>query len=137
MALIRINTRPSAKDLRIFGGLCVLFGAIFAAVAWSKHEPVFAGIAAGVATLAAVVAIWAPQLLHWIYLGAVYATFPIGFVVSHIIFATVYYVVIFPIGLLLRSFGNDPLSRSLNQTRQTYWSPRPPEKPKKSYFHQS
>jgi hypothetical protein len=49
----------------------------------------------------------------------------IGFVVSNIAAAVIYYLVITPVGLLLRLCGRDPLERGFERERKSYWKAAP------------
>jgi hypothetical protein len=71
-----------------------------------------------------------------VYLGLSYATYPIGFAVSHVILVLVYCVVLTPIGLTMRLFGYDPLARRFDAGAKTYWTPRNKAKTVESYFKQ-
>ena len=64
------------------------------------------------------------------------ATYPIGWTLSHLVMAIIYYLVLTPIGILLRLVGHDPLCRSFEPTRQTYWVERRPPEHKGRYFRQ-
>jgi hypothetical protein len=46
---------------------------------------------------------------------------PIGWAVSHLILLAVFYLVITPIGLVMRACGYDPLERRFDRTAKTYW----------------
>jgi hypothetical protein len=64
------------------------------------------------------------------------AVFPIGWVVSHTVFAAVYFLVITPIGLALRAAGHDPMERKWNPQSATYWKPREEPPAPSRYFRQ-
>lgn len=65
-----------------------------------------------------------PGLLRIVYLGMIYATLPIGIVVSYVILAATYYLVLTPIGLVLRLCGYDPMQRRFDRKAESYWVPR-------------
>ena len=50
-------------------------------------------------------------------------TFPIGMFVGFVLIATVYYLCIMPIGVLLRTFSG-PLSKSVDRNAKSYWIER-------------
>lgn len=137
MALIRIDHNPSARNLLWFGGMLGLFLAIVGAMAWWRfHAP---GVAQGfwIAAAVLVVAYYAiPPLRKPLYLGWMYAAFPIGFVMSYVILAATYYLVITPIGLALRLCGHDPLDRRLDRSAKSYWRPHSPAADSRRYFRQ-
>ena len=49
------------------------------------------------------------------------AAFPIGWTVSHLLLGSIFYLVITPIGLLLRALGHDPMERKFDREAKTYW----------------
>jgi len=57
-----------------------------------------------------------PFYILWHALGCA-----IGFVVSNVLLTAVYYLVVTPIGLLLRIAGRDPLERRFEPERSSYW----------------
>ena len=65
-----------------------------------------------------------------------YVTFPIGLVLSHVIIAFIYYVVLTPAGLLLRLFKGDLLARAYDPSATTYWIKRTPQTDTSRYFRQ-
>ena len=137
MALLQINRHPAAKELRWFGVLLAGFVVVAGALAhWQLEAPAAARIiwAAG-AALAAVYATVRP-LRRWIYLGWIYAAFPIGWTVSHLLLGAAYYLVLTPIGLLVRWIKGDPLGRELDRDAPTYWTERPPVRDVRRYFRQ-
>ena len=137
MAIIEINTDPSKKELRWFGVMLVVFVlAVGALVRWQFDAPAAAQriwIAGGVLSMVYVVA---PPLRRWIFVGWIYAAFPIGWTVSHVLLASIYYLVFTPIGLLLRLIKGDPLERQLDPSATSYWRPHESLRDVRRYFRQ-
>ncbi len=50
--------------------------------------------------------------------------------------ATLFYVVIAPVGALMRLFGKDPMDRHLLPNAATYWVDARPPRAKADYFKQ-
>ena len=136
MSLIRINHHPSRSQLRVFAAAwLVCFGLLAIAVRAKGHSQAaiwIAGFALGVPAIGLV----APKLLRLVYLGMTYLTFPVGWVISHVILAAVYYLVLTPIGLILRLFRYDPLARGFDRSASTYWKSRGAPVPAERYFRQ-
>lgn len=136
MKLIRLNTDPSPKDLRLFAVLWLLFVGCAGFLAWRRGAVGLAAalwVAAG--GIGALGLAW-PRAVRGVYLGAVLVAFPIGFVVSHLILGGVYFLVITPVGLCARLCGYDPLERRFDRARKSYWRVREPGRPPASYFRQ-
>ena len=52
------------------------------------------------------------------------ATFPIGWTVSRVILAILFYGVFTPVGVLFRLLGRDALGLQPKPAADTYWTPR-------------
>ena len=50
--------------------------------------------------------------------------FPIGWTVSRVLLALVYYGLFTPLGLAFRVAGRDRLRRRFRADRETYWTPK-------------
>lgn len=137
MALLTIPRQPSPRDLRRFGVLLAAFVALAGGlVRWGLEAPAAARIVwmAGGALTALYAA--APPLRRGIFLGWLYAAFPIGWAVSFAALAVTYYLVLAPIGLLLRRFRGDPLDRAPDGSAASYWTRRGPAPDMRRYFRQ-
>ena len=136
MPILQLNTTPSRKELRWFAALwwpamCAMFGAILfrkfqapAAAAW-----IWSG-----GGLLALLGWLRPSIILPVYVGLMRVTFPIGWVVSHVVLALIYFGILTPIGALVRIF-HDPMERNFNRGADSYWSPRQPSDPDR-YFRQ-
>ena len=128
---------PSRKDLRLFAGLQFAFFGILCLFVFRDRFPTgiligLMGVSFGVALVGL---IW-PLAIRPIYVAWMVAVFPIGWTISHLCMAIVYYAVVTPIGLYRRLTTGDPLQRQFEREKTTYWIRR--EIPRKStrYFRQ-
>jgi hypothetical protein len=125
MSVVQINTDPTRRQLKQFGFIWMGFVAFFGAVAFFKFgNP---SLARGVWVAAVVVPVVGrifPRFMRWVFLGMSYLAFPIGFVVSHVVLAVVYYLVLTPIGILTRLFGYDSMRRRFDPEAKSYWVER-------------
>ncbi len=140
MAMIVINKNPSRKELAIFAVLAGVFLALLSVFAHSQEWTELATWLRYAAPLIALTGLslaykW-PALLRPVYLGWMYAAFPIGWTVSHLLLALIYYLMVTPIGLFMRLAGSDPLRRRLDPTAESYWLERRPTKEAARYFKQ-
>jgi hypothetical protein len=124
MSLIRINHRPGSRQLRVFAGAWLIFFGLLAIFLRAKGHQYTAVAVGGIAIGIPSIGLAVPEVLRLAYLGLSYATFPIGWVISHAILAALYYLVFTPVGLLLRLFDYDPLERRIDRAVSTYWKPR-------------
>ncbi|MHC4861812.1 MAG: SxtJ family membrane protein [Planctomycetota bacterium] len=77
-----------------------------------------------------------PSLRRPLYLGWMYAVFPIGWTVSHIILGVLFYLLITPVGSVMRLFGRDTMCRRIDAEAGTYWVERKVVPKAASYFRQ-
>jgi hypothetical protein len=61
---------------------------------------------------------------------------PIGWVVSHVLLALIYFVVFTLIGVTMRLTGHDPLQRKFDRAAKTYWQSRNKSENPDRYFKQ-
>lgn len=137
MALVDINWNPSRKELRVFSLLLIGFGAIVAAVLYRRfesHTP--AVVAFSVAGAVGLVGLAVPLLVRPVYVVWMGLAFPIGWTVSHVMMLAVFFLVLTPVGLVMRLCGRDPMQRRFDGEAKSYWLPRPSRGDLKSYFRQ-
>jgi hypothetical protein len=136
MSLIRLNLNPSARDLRVFSVLWLVFLGGFGAIAWHRGATNAALVWWLVAVAVAVPGMILPRLVRLVYLAATYAAWPVGYVVSTVILAAFYFLVLLPVGVIMRGLGRDPLDRRFDPKRTSYWEARGPAPSASSYFRQ-
>ncbi len=124
--LQEIREIPSRRsDLRSFG---LALGAIFLLIAgisfWrghAHHAQIWSCVGGPLILLGVV---W-PDILKplqkaWMVLGLL-----MGWVMSRVILIVLFYTVVFPVGLLMRLAGKDPLERRQGPPKNSYWKMRP------------
>lgn len=135
--MIEINKNPSAGDLKWFGLIFAFFFALIGTViGWRFDNWNITIVLAIIGGAVGLVYYVVPPLKKPIYVGWLYVTYPIGFVVSHLILGGTYYLVLTPIGLIMRVVGRDPMQRELDSEASTYWEPRKPITDSNRYFKQ-
>jgi hypothetical protein len=135
--MIEIKKDFSPRELLLFGPLFALFvGLIGGLLIWKLglHDVAYWMWGLSVPLIAVYYAV--PGWRRSIYRGWLWSVFPIGWVVSHVIFALIFYLVFTPVGLLMRLFGYDPLRRRACPEASTYWIEKSPVSDPKSYFRQ-
>ncbi len=147
MALLEVNWNPDRRELRSFGWIALGVFAALGTLVFIRRmllgihlDPAVAvGVAYALWTLAllcAVLALMAPRMLRPLYVGLIAVSLPIGYVVSHVLMAAVYFGVVTPIGLIFRLMGRDLLSRRWDPDAPSYWVRRQPAKDVRRYFRQ-
>jgi hypothetical protein len=137
MAVIEIDKDPAPSTLRWFGVVVLAFFCLVAAIAWWQGASLRVVVwLCGAGTAIALLYYLLPPLRRPLYLGWMYLVYPIGWTVSHVLLALVFYGVITPIGLALRLFGRDPMRRKWDSSRVSYWIPKKPTEKASRYFRQ-
>jgi len=129
---------PSEKILRQFSGLfLVFFLALAGRRAWHGHTD---GWTVGLAALAVAVGLLGlvrPSAVRFIYTGWMIVAFPIGWTISRIALGLVFYVIIAPVGFVMRAAGRDELRLRHPDRPTSYWRPKPGPENAPEYFRQS
>jgi hypothetical protein len=127
---------PPSRTLRQFAGLWMAFFGGLAGQAWHQGRPESAGLFALVALTVGPLGLWQPQLLRPIFVGALVLTFPIGWLVSRLVLAVLFYTVFTPVGLLFRLAQRDALGLKTGGDAVSYWSVKPQVSEATRYFRQ-
>jgi hypothetical protein len=129
--LVSLQLRPSRRQLRQFGWIAAL-GFPLLAYVLETGGSLFLGL--GLLSLVFSL-VWPPGNRPLFVLMSL-AAYPIGFVVSHVALAILFFFVLTPVGLLFRLLGRDPLTRRFEPERPSYWVDLPKVVDKKEYFRQ-
>ena len=118
-----LNSKPDKKELRKFAiTIFTVLGIIGGILFWQKEDIGFILWAVGIFFL--LLGLFWAKILGPIY--KVWMTFALllGFVMNHLILALMYYVVITPIGIVMRVLRKDTLQIRLDRKTKSYWIQR-------------
>ncbi len=126
-----LDTRPPA--LRSFGrtvGIVFIVIAAFLSYRSGWALPVSVAITGGIGTVLLVLGAIVPRVLRPVYKYWMALAFAMGFVMTRVLLSLVFFLLVTPIGLVLRLTKHDPLRRRKDATLPTYWIPRedPPDR---------
>lgn len=132
-----VQFSPTAKTLRQFAGLwLVFFGGIAAYQGLYRGHETAGMILGAVALAGGLLGLIAPMALKPIYVAWMVLAFPIGWTISLLILALMYYGMFTPIGLVFKLIGRDPLERARRPAVATYWTPKATPTDPRRYFKQ-
>jgi hypothetical protein len=147
MALMEINWKADQHRLRVFGAAGLAVFTLLAEWVFRTHRLFGLELAGGTAEAVAwalwalaafsgILAASAPAALRLLYVALTAVALPVGWVVSNVLLAIVYYGILTPIGLALRLAGRDPLHRTFDRPSRSYWVDRPAQVDVRRYFRQ-
>ena len=127
MALIEFKRDPSPRELRQFA-LLWLPGICLAVAVWAALKTPWPWTASLVLAAVASVSLglWRPRWIRPVYIAWMALAFPFGWLFAHVLLTAIYFLLITPIGLILRIARRDPLARRFDREAQSYWTPTPP-----------
>jgi len=132
-----IQFDPPRTTLRQFAGLwLVFFGGLALWQALVRGQPRLAAVFAVLAVTVGPLGLTRPHWVRLIYVGWMVLAFPIGWTISQMILAVMFFGLFAPIALLFRLLGRDPLHRTRHPERESYWAPKPASADLRRYFKQ-
>jgi len=137
MSLIRISRNPSGRQLKVFTAAWLVVLGAAGLASWLRGRHGAADVLWALAVALPLCGAAGPAAVRYAYVGLSYATYPIGYVVSHVVLAVVYYLVLTPIGLAMRLFRHDALARGFDSGKKSYWQPANTTRRVESYFDQT
>lgn len=115
--------KSDKKELRKFAlTISIALGVFGGLIFWRKGQAGLILLAIG-AVIFLVGLVW-PKSLALLYKGWMALALGLGFVMSHIILAVVYYIVLTPIGFFMRILGKDPLALRFDPKTDSFWVKR-------------
>ncbi len=128
---------PSTRTLRQFAGIWIAFFAGLAGWEYFFRQQQTAALAlAALSLTVGPLGLWRPNLIRPIYAAWLVAAFPVGWTVSHLSLAAVYYLVVTPLGFVSRLLRRDRLSLRRKADEPTNWSPLGETHDVRRYFRQ-
>jgi hypothetical protein len=131
-----IDRHPSDRKVRQFAVICCcVFSSLAAfqfaaghrtsAISWLVAAAIVGGLGA-----------FAPKLGRPVFIAFTIATFPIGWVVSWIVLAVIFYLIVTPLAMIFRLRGRDPLYLRETPEGASLWRERQEPEDDRQYFRQ-
>ena len=137
MALIDVNWKPPRGQLRQFAVLFLIFIGGLGTILYFKGKPLIVSeVLWNLAWIVGLAGLIFPPLVRPVYVVMMAVALPIGFVVSTILMLVIYFLIMTPIGLVMRLFGYDPMRMRPNPGVESFWIERPPSSDVRRYFRQ-
>jgi len=136
--LIEVQWHPTSKQLRVFGVgglLASIIAALVLHFVWGAALLYTVVVLVAGATIC-LCSLTSPAATRILYLGLTLVAMPIGFVVSIVLLAAFYFLLLTPVALVFRLIGRDALCRRFDAATESYWVPHKPSEDMERYFHQ-
>lgn len=143
--LLELDLSPEPRTLRQFGFIALLG---FSLLAWFAFEqvaifrfglgparPWVSGLLLLLGLFCGAAAAVHPRANLPIYVGLSVVFYPLGLLVSYLLMAALFFLVIGPIAMLVRLFAPDPMQRGYDKAAKSYFTPVEP-RDKTRYFRQ-
>ena len=127
------NIKTGKKDLRNFGLILALLLSLIASfLLWRGRDN--AEILFIISVLFLLSSLIMPKILIPIYKPWMFIALSIGWLMTRIIMIVLFYAVVTPIGVIIRSVKKDFLNLEFNNDIDSYWVRKKKEKPGKSNY---
>ena len=107
------------RSLRKFGLLFLVVGAIIAGWLFYRDSPAWPWVA-GAGALFGLAGLLVPRALKPLYLAWMTLALIIGWLVSRLLLALLYYLLVTPLGVILKMTGKDFMENSFDDS-ESYW----------------
>jgi hypothetical protein len=131
-----ISVQPSPRVLRQFASCGIVFSCAWAAWVWAVHDRPGLALLSALPVSVGLIGIAKPSLIRPLYVSLLVVVFPIGWLVSNLILAVIFYGLITPLGLFFRLAGRDVMGRDFEPQRESYWAAKPAATAVRAYFRQ-
>ncbi len=123
MSIVQIDWHPDGPALRRFGRTVIIGSLLIAAgLQWGKGWTSAARVLAVVGVVIGGLGLTGTSVARPGYLAWMGIAFVMGNIVSRVVLAVVYYLVLTPVGLLMRLVGRDRLALDRRSKRRaTHW----------------
>jgi len=129
--------KPEAgnEEIRKFGILFAVLSALVGVfMLWKGSRDMW--IPFGLAMVFLLTGLLIPSVLRPFYVAWMRFAFILAWVNTRLLLSVFYFLILTPIGYVMRVLGKDALGRKMDRSAATYWVKRDPgPKPKESYRH--
>lgn len=135
MKISDIPLNPTSRVLRQFAGAWLIVFLVLAFRHGLVHETK-PGVALALVSIVGIVGLVFPRALRWLFVAASILAFPIGWVVTQIALALMFFLVLTPVAVVFRWRGRDVLQLRRNAGKKSYWFVREQQPSPEKYLKQ-
>jgi formate-dependent nitrite reductase membrane component NrfD len=129
---------PSTTNVRQFAGAwLVFFSALGAHQYFARGHHRLGFVLIVTALVIGIPGLIRPSAIRWLFVTWMLAAFPIGWLVSQIMMALMFYGLVTPVAFIFRLRRRDLLQRKPAPNRSSFWTPKQTPRDIRSHFRQS
>jgi len=138
--MIKLDLKPDERIVKQFAWFAIIGLPLLAwfvlrlVTTFEWAHPAFLTVAAVGVSQLGLYLIGVRVVSRCLFLGLSILFIPFGFIISHVLLAAVYYLVLTPIALFFRVIGRDVIGKKLDKDAKSYWVERNADRPASSYF---
>ena len=134
MKWFHLPVKPTPRVLRQFAAAWLVFFLALAAQQMFLRSRTTAAVVLGAIALIGLLGLLKPLAMRWLFVGATVAAFPVGWVMTQVVLAMMFYVVLTPLALVFRWRGRDELQLRHKPGQTSFWIARHPERDVRRYL---
>ena len=119
-----------------FAALLIAFLGLIAARSYHDGRPWLAVVLAATGSVLGLAGVVWPRTIRPVFIAWMRVVWPIGWLVSRVILATIFYAIITPVGVVFRMMKRDVLDLRRVTGRASYWQKKPAASDKSRYLRQ-
>jgi hypothetical protein len=128
---------PTPRTLRQFAALwLVLLAGLAGWQGLVRQRPVLGVVLGVLAVAVGLLGLIRPPSIRPVFVALTVVSFPLGWVLTRVALATVFFGLFTPLALVFRLAGRDALVLRRPRDRASYWEPKPAPAGVRSYFQQ-
>ena len=128
--------KPTPRTLRQFAAAWLGIFLLAAAQQMFVRDHTAVAAVPGAVALIGLAGLWKPSAVRWLFVGVTVATFPIGWVMTRVVLAVMFYAVLTPVALVFRWRRRDKLQLRHQPEQASFWVTRSPVQDIKRYLQQ-
>ncbi len=133
--LLKVNTKPSARDLRWFGVTILIAFSLLAALLYWRGKVTTASWMWAISVPIGLLAIVLPPAARLFYIAWMSIAVVMGTVMSRLIMSLLYFLLITPVSLFFRLTGRDVLRVHKKDHNDSYWQTHKQHMDERFYRH--
>jgi hypothetical protein len=128
--------KPPRRTLRQFAAAWLVFFLAAASYQMLVRDRPAAGYVLGAIALIGLAGLLKPLAVRWLFIGMTVVAFPIGWAMTQVILAVMFYLVLTPLALVFRWRGRDELQLRRKPGQSSFWITRGHPRDAGSYLKQ-